>query len=59
MHLTYKCCYFFDADAKISFSCSSKGRHIHSIVGRGHQSRNNEASDIIWSVNTVYSCIKA
>ena len=58
MDLTYKHCHVCDADTKISFSCSSKGRQIHSIVGRRHQSHYSEASNIIWSVSILYDCVK-
>ena len=58
MHFTFKHCCNCNADTKISFSCSSKGRQIHSIVGRGHQPSNGKDSDIIWSVNILYGCVK-
>ena len=59
MHFTFKHCCGCDADTKISFSCSSKGRQIHSIVGRGHQPSYSEVSNIIWSVNNLYGYVKA
>ena len=59
MHFTFKHCCGCDVDTKISFSCSSKGRQIHSIVGRGHQSSNSKVSDIIWGVDILYGYVKA